>query len=153
MKTNKFKAFTLAEMLVVLVVASIVISMGFLVLNMVRKQVIVIQENYQKKQEIQLFETTLIRDFNARSAFFHKKENVITLSNTKDSIQYTFLDTYITREKDTFQIEVDNKKLFLDGSLVKEKTIDAIEINLSSNFTNRQLFIQQTKDASFYLNN
>ena len=42
MKTNKLKAFTLAEMLVVLVVASIVISMGFLVLNMVRKQVIVI---------------------------------------------------------------------------------------------------------------
>ena len=153
MKTNKLKAFTLAEMLVVLVVASIVISMGFLVLNMVRKQVIVIQKNYHKKQEIQLFETTLIRDFNARNAFFHQKDNIITLRNTKDSIQYTFLDTYITREKDTFQIEVDNKKLFLDGSLVKEKTIDAIEINLSSNFTNRQLFIQQTKDASFYLNN
>ncbi len=153
MKTNKLKAFTLAEMLVVLVVASIVISMGFLVLNMVRKQVIVIQKNYHKKQEIQLFETTLIRDFNARNAFFHKKENTITLRNTIDSIQYTFLDTYITREKDTFQIEVDNKKLFLDGSLVKEKTIDAIEINLSSNFANRQLFIQQTKDASYYLNN
>jgi prepilin-type N-terminal cleavage/methylation domain-containing protein len=153
MKINKLKAFTLAEMLVVLVVASIVISMGFLVLNMVRKQVIVIQKNYQKKQEVQFFETTFSRDFNMGSAFFNKKENRITLKNTRDSIQYTFFENYITREKDTFQIEIKNKKLFLDGGLVYEKTIDAVEMTLSSRFTNRQLFIQQSKDASYYLNN
>ena len=51
MKHHKVKAFTLSEMLVVLVVASILISMGFLVLNMVRKQVQVIQKNYQLKQK------------------------------------------------------------------------------------------------------
>ena len=49
MKETKLKAFTLAEMIVVLVVASIVISMSFLVLNMVGKQVSLIQNNYHKK--------------------------------------------------------------------------------------------------------
>jgi prepilin-type N-terminal cleavage/methylation domain-containing protein len=152
MKPNKVSAFTLAEMLVVLVVASIVISMGFVVLTMVKKQVFVIQKNYQKKQEVQFFETIFSRDFNTGSAFYHQKENRLTLKNSKDSIQYTFLDKMIIREKDTLKIEISTKKLFLDGKQVKEKTIDAIEIELSSSFANRQLFIQQTKDASYYIN-
>lgn len=152
MKSNKVDAFTLTEMIVVLVVASIVISMGFLVLNMVRKQVVLIQKNYQKKQEVQLFENTFSREFNTRTAFYTAKENTLTLKNTKDSIQYTFLGKMIIREKDTFQVDISNKKLFLDGKEVKEKTIDAIEINLSDNFSNRQLFFHQTKDASYFIN-
>lgn len=153
MKKTKLKAFTLAEMIVVLVVASIVISMGFLVLNMVRKQVSLIQTNYQKKQEVQFFEATLTIDFNKRNAFFDKKQEKLTLKNTKDSISYTFLDQCIVREKDTFNLEEKNKKLFLDGVEVKGGVIDAIEISLSEHFSKKQFFIQQKKDASFYLNN
>lgn len=153
MNKTKLKAFTLAEMIVVLVVASIVISMGFLVLNMVRKQVSLIQTNYQKKQEVQFFEVTLTRDFNKRKAFFNQKKGKLTLKNRKDSISYVFLDQYIVREMDTFNLEVKNKKLFLDGVEVKGKFIDAIEISLSEQFSNKNLFIQQTKDASFYINN
>jgi hypothetical protein len=58
----------------------------------------------------------------------------------------------IIREKDTFEIAIANKKLFLDRKQVNQKTIDAIEIELSSSLANRQLFIQQTKDASYYIN-
>ena len=153
MKQTKVKAFTLAEMLVVLVVASIVISMGFLVLNMVKKQVQVIQSNYNKKQEIQLFETTLSRDFNKRSVFYKEQSNLLLLKNTKDSITYTFLNNAIVREKDTFFLELTDKKVFLDGTVVKEGTIDAMEINFSDQLANKQLFIHQVKDASYYLNN
>lgn len=153
MKKTKLKAFTLAEMIVVLVVASIVIAMGFSVLSMVRKQVQLIQSNYRKKQELQFFETTFTRDFNTRNMFYYKKQKRFILKNTKDSISYTFFDQYIIREKDTFNIEVINKKLFLDGLEVYENGIDAIEINLSEQFSNKQLFIQKTKDPSFYLNN
>ena len=49
MNKTKLKAFTLGEMIVVVVVASIVIAMGFLVLNMVKKQVRIIQNNYHQK--------------------------------------------------------------------------------------------------------
>ncbi len=153
MKKTKLKAFTLAEMIVVLVVASIVIAMGFLVLNMVRKQVQLIQNNYHKKQEVQFFEATFSRDFNTHSAYYYKKTNVLILKNTKNNISYTFLEQCIIREKDTFYIQVKNKKLFLDGLEVTEKEIDAIEINLSEHFSNKQLFIQQTKAAAYYLNN
>lgn len=153
MKNKKLKAFTLAEMVVVLVVASIVIAMGFLVLNMVRKQVVLIQRNYQKKQEVQFFEVTLTRDFNARNVFYDKNKEQLILKNTKDSISYVFSDTIIIRNKDTFQIEVADKELFLDGKTVQENTIDAIEINLSENYGGKTLFIHKAKDASHYINN
>ena len=152
MKNKKLKAFTLAEMLVVLVVASIVIAMSFLVLNMVRKQVVLIQENYHKKQEVQFFEAVLTRDFKTHSAVYYKNQNRLSLICSKDSISYVFSGKGIIREKDTFQIEVSNKKLFLDGKEVQVKTIDAIKIILSENYSGKELFIQQTKDASYYIN-
>lgn len=151
MNINKVKAFTLAEMLVVLVVGSIVISMAFFVLNTVRYQIFSAQKNYKKKQELQFFENILSRDFNLNTAFF--KGNILTLTNTKGKIEYVFLDTLILREQDTFKIKVSAKKMFLDGLVVIDKTIDAIEISLSKDFNKRQLFFQQTKDASYYLNN
>lgn len=152
MQKIKLKAFTLAEMLVVLVVASILISMAFMVLNMVRKQVVSIQKSYAKKQEVQFFEVTLLRDFNSGSAFYDTKKNQLLLKNTKGNIRYTFLKNSIVRENDTFHIEVADKKLFLDGVEVQQNSIDGIEINMSNNFANRQLFIHQTKDAAFYIN-
>ena len=152
MKQTKIKAFTLAEMLVVLVVASIVISMGFLVLSMVRKQVQLIQNAYHKKQEMQFFETTFARDMHTHRASYNKKEAVLTLFNSKEVFTYRFLKEAVVREKDTFFIEVATKKLFLDGKEVKEKTIDAIEINFSNQFASKQLFIHKVKDASYYLN-
>ena len=152
MKEHKLKAFTLAEMLIVLVVASILISMGFLFLNMVRKQVQLIQRNYAKKQEVRLFEARFSRDFNTRSVCYYKQQHVFVLKNSKDSICYAFLNNAVVREKDTFFIAVANKKMFLEGSEVTEKTIDAIEINFSDQFANKQLFIYQVKDAAHYLN-
>ena len=152
MKQNKLNAFTLSELLVVLVVSSIVISMTFLVLNMVRKQVVSIQENYQKKQEVRFFEARFSRDFNSHNASYDPKKKSLKLTNTKDSIRYVFSDLFIIREKDTFPIEVAKIHLFLDGTTVREKTIDAIAIALSSRFANQQLFIHQTKDAAYYIN-
>lgn len=153
MKKNKLNAFTLAEMIVVLVVASIVIAMGFTVLNMVRKQVLLIQKNYNKKQELRLFETTFIRDFSARDTYYVEDKEQLILKNTKDSIFYVFSEGIVIRNRDTFKIEIAQKKLFLDGLETKNKTIDAIEIELSENFGRKQLFIQKTKDAAYYINN
>tara|TARA_B110000091_G_C13819664_1_gene479959 strand:+ start:4809 stop:5282 length:474 start_codon:yes stop_codon:yes gene_type:complete len=153
LKQNKIEAFTLGELLVVMIVSSIVISMTFLVLNMTKRQVNTIQENYQKKQAFRFFETTLSRDFNTHTAFYDLKKKRLRLTNTKDSIRYAFLDTMILRNQDTFKIEVVKINLFLDGKIVSEKTIDAISMEASKSFTQQQLFVQQRKDAAYYINN
>jgi len=152
MKTRKINAFTLAEMLVVLVVSSIVISMSFVVVSMVQKQVYLIQSNFSKKQQVQFFEAVLLRDLNSHSVFFQKKENRLLLKNTKDSIYYTFYDGFVIRKTDTIKIYFEKKELFLDGVIVSEGEIDAIEFNLTSSYGNTELFLQKTKDATFYLN-
>lgn len=152
MSKTKLKAFTLGEMIVVIVVASIVIAMGFLMLNMVKKQVRIIQKTYHQKTALQFFEATFIRDFNTRNAYYDVSKNRVSLKSSKNSIAYTFLDDFIIREKDTFPLKIVTKKLFLEGFETRGKFIDAIEINLSEEFSNQQLFIQQTKDAAHYLN-
>jgi type II secretory pathway pseudopilin PulG len=152
MKTRKINAFTLGEILVVLVVSSIVISMAFVVVSMVQKQVYLIQNNLSKKQQIQFFETTLLRDMNSYSVFFQKQENCLLLRNTKDSIRYIFYDDFVIRKTDTIKISFENKKLFLEGTFVLDGKVDAIELNLSNSYANAQLFLQKTKDATFYLN-
>ena len=153
MKSNKVKAFTLSEILVVLVVASIVIAMAFLVLNIVRKQVVGIQNNYAKKQIINTFEKVFQRDFNNNQAIYISKTNTLMLKNTKDSIEYIMSSNFIARNKDTFDIPIENKKLFLEGFEVKNNQIDALELNLSASFGNKKLFFFQQKDASYYVNN
>lgn len=152
-KQNKIKAFTLGELLVVMVVSSIVISMTFLVLDMTRKQVNTIQENYKKKQAFRFFETTFTRDFNLHSAFYHEKEKRLNLTNTKDSIQYFFLDTKVLRNQDTFHVKFVEIALFLDGKIVADKSIDAILMEASNSFGQQKLFVQQRKDAAYYINN
>jgi prepilin-type N-terminal cleavage/methylation domain-containing protein len=152
MHTKKINAFTLSEMLVVLVVSSILISMAFVVVSMVQKQVYLIQKNLSKKQQLHFFEATLLRDFNTHSVFFQKEENCLLLKNTKDSVRYTFFDDFVIRKTDTIKISFENKKLILDGVIVSEGTIDAIELHLLSSYADAQLFLQKTKDATFYLN-
>jgi prepilin-type N-terminal cleavage/methylation domain-containing protein len=152
MNTKKINAFTLSEMLVVLVVSSILISMAFVVVSMVQKQVYLIQKNLSKKQQLLFFEATLLRDFNTHRVFFIKEENSLLLKSGKDSISYTFFDDFVIRGTDTIKISFENKTLFLDGAMVTDGEIDAIALNLLSSYANAQLFLQKTKGATFYLN-
>lgn len=151
-KKNKIEAFTLAEMIVVLVVSSIVIATGFLVLQMARQQIRVIQKNYYKKQEVSSFENILYRDFSSKTAKYNPSKQLLILKSQKDSILYQFKEKYITRNKDTFEIEANKIITFLDGNKATNNSIDAIQISLSENFSNVKLFLQQTKDASHYIN-
>jgi prepilin-type N-terminal cleavage/methylation domain-containing protein len=152
MNTKKINAFTLSEMLVVLVVSSILISMAFVAVSMVQKQVYLIQKNLSKKQQLLFFEATLLRDFNTHRVFFIKQENSLLLTSSKDSISYTFFDDFVIRGTDTIKISFENKTLFLDGAMVTDGEIDAIALNLLSSYANAQLFLQKTKGATFYLN-
>ena len=73
---KKIKAFTLSEMLVVLVISSIVIAAAFLILTMVQKQFMVVQKNINNKQEINFFERLLWRDFNTYTINYQKKKDL-----------------------------------------------------------------------------
>lgn len=149
---KKIKAFTLSEMLVVLVISSIVIAAAFLILTMVQKQFMVVQKNINNKQEINFFERLLWRDFNTYTINYQKKKDLLMLTNNIDSIQYSFFKEYTIREKDTFFVQITTKELFLDGNKVVNGVIDAIKIKTNPLFGSKKIFIYTSKDATYYLN-
>ncbi len=153
MKIKKVNAFTLTEMLVVIVVASLVISMTFLVLSMVRKQVIGIQNSYQNQQQVHFFETALLRDLNNYNVSYIPTKKQLLLERSKDSIAYRFYSDYVLRGKDTLWVAIKNKKLFLDGTEVEKNNVNALEIEFTEVYGNKKIFVFSTNDASYYVNN
>lgn len=149
---KKIKAFTIAELIVVLVLSSIVITIAIVVLNLVQKQVSGIQFNLQKQNEIQVLDKLLWHDFNTHKLHFFAKEEILLCTNPIDTITYQFNKDYILRNKDTIKAHVDEALFYLDAEKVIEKTIDAIEIQFSEKFQNKTLFIYKMKDATYYLN-
>ncbi|QXP72529.1 type II secretion system protein [Tenacibaculum sp. AHE15PA] len=150
--TKKINAFTLSEMLVVLVISSIVIASAFLILTMVQKQFRIIQVNMNQKHEINFFDRILWQDFNKYSITYQKEKDILLLTNPLDSITYSFFKDYVTRGKDTLFVQVVNKELFLNGEKVASGDIDAIKIETTPFYRNKKMFIYTSKDATFYLN-
>lgn len=149
---KKTKAFTLSELLVVMVVSTIVISMAFLVLSMVQKQMKLIGGNLEKKQTIESLDRILWQDFNESKQVFLEKEQLV-FEKEEDTVVYRLKEKNIIREKDSFPIQVENKLFFLDGMQIEKGALDALKLAFESTYTNQELFVYRRKSASFYLNN
>mgnify|MGYP000418643583 CR=1 FL=1 len=130
MKSTKYKAFTLSEMLVVLVVSSLVIAIAFSVLSMVRKQIITLQKNYGLKKELRSFELTFARDINTRSAICFNTKNNLFLKGVDNNIRYQFLDSIVIREEDTLKIPIKNKTFFYLNVLIHSPYYDVVDIKV-----------------------
>ncbi len=148
---NKVKAFTLTEILVVMIISTIVISLAFTVLNMVQKQVSVIKKTIDIKENIQSLERVLWRDFNE---FGHAElnGNQLYFKSLIDSVSYTINDEIIIRNSDSINLVALSSIFYLDGEVCKKGHVDAIKVNFKAPYSSNDLFIFGYKDASFYLN-
>ncbi len=153
MQTNKkIQAFTLSEIIVVLILTSIVVGMAFSVLRLVQKQMFAIQQNYNGATELNKLETVLWLDFNKYPNIrYYGLENKLVLKNTIDSVSYVFSEACIVRKLDTFPIQLEEKTFYFDGLLSKTYPIDAIKLRTNKSFQNRELFIYKQNDATVYL--
>jgi len=150
---KKVKAFTIAEMLVVLVISGIVISLTMLVLSLVQKQISNINTNNDQAAEIRLLERALWQDFNTYRLFFNTNQQQLYCVSEIDTVNYTFKDRYTIRNTDTLDVAVFKTTAYLDGNIVTNKNMDAIELQLTKEITGKTVFIYKTKDASYYMNN
>lgn len=150
--TKKIESFTLAEMLVVLVISAIVVSLAIAVLMLVQKQMQSIQSIEEKKQEIIFLERALWQDFNQGRPHYQLKEKILTKYSKRDTVRYKFNDGYVLRNDDTLKVDIKNIQFFLDGHEIKEGYVDAIGVLFSEKFHHKELFISKIKDAEFYMN-
>jgi type II secretory pathway component PulJ len=147
--TKKIEAFTLSEMIVVLIITSIIVGLAFTVLTLVQKQMLAIQRNFNNETELNLLEHSLRIDFNR----YHK----ITYDNVEEKLHfkseigqktYNFKDDYVVKDQDTFKLKILEKHVFFDGNIKTNGEIDAVKLKTN----NSQLFIFKTNDATSYLN-
>ena len=149
---KKIKAFTISEMLVVLVISSVVVGLSLTVLNLVQKQVNTINYNNAINTQMQQLERVLTHDFQRCNLSYNREKNELKCISISDTIIYSFKEDLVLRNTDTLKIPIYKIMMYIDGNAVKESAIDAIEIQLSNESSENKLFISKTKDASFYMN-
>lgn len=149
---KKIKAFTLSEMIVVLILTSIVVGLAFSVLRLVQKQIFAIQQNYYKSTEINKLKTALWIDFNRyQDIKYNALNNELLLKNELDSVSYRFSEDYIVSDIDTFRIKLEAKQIFFNGLISKTNKVDAIKIKTSKSNRSQELFIFKKNDATVYI--
>ena len=153
LKIKKIASFTLAEMLVVLLLTSIVVSMAIVILIIVQKEMKSIQTNYKYNTELRTLEQALWKDLSSHSVYYNKSKEQLIAIAVNDTVVYQFKPTYITRNSDTLKLNVLEKKYFLDSKIIESGgEIDALELTLSKEQHHKKLFIYKNKAATYYMN-
>lgn len=130
-KDDKIDAFTLTEILVVLVISAIVVGLAFSVLDLVQKNFRAIQTNYNYSTEVRNLQQQLTIDFNRfHNINFDPVLQEIHLKNSVDSVKYNFSENILVRITDTIPIPIKQLKLFFSGEEINDGKLDAVKILL-----------------------
>lgn len=150
---TKVKSFTLSELLVTMIITVIVVGLAFTVLNLVKKQIAVIQKNYNRTTELAFFKQRIWLDFNKKSEIiFNSNENSLILKTETDSVYYDFTTGFVLRDKDTLKTNLQIEKLFFQGNEVKEGVIDAISFLEKKEAADSHFFVFKKNDATLFMN-
>jgi len=156
LKLNKqIRAFTLSEMLVVLILTVIVVGLAFSVLRLVQKQMYSIQSNFEQSSEINRLEMALQIDFHNYSEIrLESQSDKLKFKTEIDSISYIFSDNTIIRAKDTFNIAIDKTWFCFNGEAKSEDgLVDAIKLKTSKKTREQSIFVFKQNDASQFMTN
>lgn len=150
--TTKIRAFTLNEMIVVLILTSIVVGLVFTVLTILQRRFHDIQQRFEQQAEKQKFEQSLWIDFNkhGRVNYDETTDELFFISEI-DAVKYRFLKDKIVKNLDTFKIEVVQKTFFFKGDKTRQGKIDAIKLRSSKKGTEQTFFFSKKNDATLFM--
>ncbi|WP_040278284.1 hypothetical protein [Psychroserpens damuponensis] len=149
----KLAAYTLNEMLIVIIISSIITSLAFTVLNLVNRNMWAIQENLKVNTEFSKLEESLWIDMNRyQNIVFLESKNQMIFNSIIDSLTYKFHSEYIVKGMDTFNVKIENKLFFFNGNETETDRIDAVKLELSKQYRSQQLFVFKRNDAIQFMN-
>ena len=149
---KKLKSFTLGELLVVMVVASIVVTSAYFALNTIQKQFFKLQQVFHNQQNVMSLERNLLSDFNDSSIEIEGRPARLKMINKTNTIRYRFFTDYIIRNKDTFFLKTKLEHVYFKGDTVKNGTVDALELRIFDVYNTNKLFVSKANDATFFMN-
>ena len=152
LEKGKINSFTVGELIVVMIVASIVVSLAILVLNIVQKEIYVIRRNFSVQDEIKLLERSVWRDLNTYElTISNNNKRELLFSNEIDTVSYFFGENKVIRNSDTLFVKVSEVKLYRNNIEVKSN-VDAISLVLDD-YRSKKLFFFKRNSAESYINN
>lgn len=153
MATRKLKSFTLAELLVVMIITAIVVGMAFTVLRIVQKQIHAIQTNFDKTSTLALFEQKLWQDFNEPNAIIYDDQNqTLIMTSETDTVTYLFKEDFSMRNLDTIKLKINPNKAFFKGKEISKGYIDAIRLSAETSLPDYEIFVSKKNDITFFMN-
>lgn len=152
MKT-KIPAYTLSEMLIVMIVSSIVIGIAFTVLTLVQRHIWDIKANLNMNTELNRLEQSLWIDSNKYGDIsFSELENKLVFKSQIDSTVYHFSKEFITKTTDTFNVEINRKVFYFNGNETSKANVDAFKLELPKAYGHQHLFVFKRNDATQFMN-
>lgn len=146
--SSKIKAFTLSEVLVVLVITSIVVGIAFAVLRLVTLQLNAIQTTYARSIEVAKFKQRLLYDFDAAATVVWDLENQqLEITTPSAYITYEVFPEYVLRDTDTLAFKVQNIDFYYQGDTVEEGRIDGMHVQLEMAKKQTQFFVSRRSGA------
>ncbi|MEM7487373.1 MAG: hypothetical protein AAF348_19360 [Bacteroidota bacterium] len=150
--SKKIEAFTLSEMLVVLILTIIVVGLAFSVLGLVQKQMNDIQISYEDRAQDNLLQQALWIDFNSYSnIYLSPQEGALLLTNEIEKKEYRFREEYILNENDTIFTDFKINKAFFLGEEVNIGKVDALEL-INDAEQVKTLFVYKRNTAMDFMN-
>jgi len=149
--TKKIQAFTLTEVMVVIVLSAIVAGLAFSILGIVQKNMRSIESNYQYQSEIQSLEVALTIDLNKYpTANWDALKEELQISSPIDQKSYRFFSDSIVSTTDTYPIKIKNKTLYFEGEAVQSGNIDAIKFTFENTTNLHRIFVFKHNDPSIH---
>ncbi|ALM08811.1 hypothetical protein SB49_14160 [Sediminicola sp. YIK13] len=151
-KLKKIEAFTLSEMIVVLMITIIVVGLAFSILRLVQGQMRGMETNYERGTELNLLRQALWIDFTRyREISYNENSNRLHFENELKAVDYVFEGDRVIREKDTFNLKLATKLFYFDGLTVQNGPIDAMDLLTSKAVGSKKIFIYKANDAKAYM--
>lgn len=150
--TKKIKAFTLHEMLVVLLITALVVGMAYSVLRLVQIQMNGISSNYEQTTEVRLLKQRLWIDFNQYDRIWYNAANrELLLSNEIKEVTYQFQKELVLKGQDTFHVKTKELLPYFEAGTINEGEIDALDLFIEGGNGTR-LFVYKRNSATSYIN-
>lgn len=150
---HKIPAFSLQEMVVVLIITTIIVGMAFSVLNLVQKQMGSIQTIYEVKTDVNKLRQSLWIDFNRYADIrYDQKKGQINALNEIGSRRYEITDGNYIRNENGLEIAFESINFYFENRLVLNGQIDAIEIMTSKDTGFQQIFVFRDNTPVTFIN-
>ncbi len=145
---KKIKAFTLTEIMIVMVITAIVVGLAMSILSIIQKQSNALQQLYFTNNKVVLLNQEL-------TLYFHRFHHITWnesegLLDFKTPIDQKQID--LSESADIHSL-IKEKYFYLEGEEVASGAIDAVKLVVNVKEKEQVLFVYKRKDVATLLNN